>query len=41
LHPNNGYIRYNDLPKVENLKRHFSDLYLDKPVLVVAADRSN
>jgi peptide-methionine (S)-S-oxide reductase len=41
LHPNNGYIRYNDLPKVENLKQHFSDLYLDKPVLVVAADRSN
>jgi peptide-methionine (S)-S-oxide reductase len=41
LHPNNGYIRYNDLPKVENLRQHFSDLYLDKPVLVVAADRSN
>jgi peptide-methionine (S)-S-oxide reductase len=41
LHPNNSYIRYNDLPKVENLKQHYSELYLDKPVLVAAAARSN
>ena len=33
LHPNDRYIVYNDLPKVENLKRLFADLYRDKPVL--------
>jgi peptide-methionine (S)-S-oxide reductase len=39
LHPDNPYIYYNDLPKVENLKRLFPDLYLDKPVLVRSASR--
>ncbi len=34
LHPNQPYIAYNDIPKVENLKRLFADLYRDKPVLV-------
>jgi peptide-methionine (S)-S-oxide reductase len=41
LHPYNPYIAYNDLPKVENLKRLFADLYRDKPVLVMASSRSN
>jgi peptide-methionine (S)-S-oxide reductase len=41
LNPGNPYIAYNDLPKVENLKRVFADLYRDKPVLVMTADRSN
>ena len=31
--PHQPYIVYNDLPKVENLKRVFPDIYLDKPVL--------
>jgi len=37
LHPNQPYIVYNDLPKVENLKRLFPDLYREKPVLVMQA----
>jgi peptide-methionine (S)-S-oxide reductase len=41
LHPYNPYIAINDLPKVENLKRIFADLYRDKPVLVMASSRSN
>jgi peptide-methionine (S)-S-oxide reductase len=32
-HPSQPYIAYNDLPKVENLKRLFPDSYLDTPVL--------
>jgi peptide-methionine (S)-S-oxide reductase len=32
-HPTQPYIAYNDIPKVESLKRLFPDLYLDKPVL--------
>jgi len=39
LHPDNPYIYYNDLPKVENLKRLFPDLYRDQPVLVRTATR--
>jgi peptide-methionine (S)-S-oxide reductase len=34
LHPNQPYIAYNDIPKVENLKKIFADTYLEKPVLV-------
>ncbi len=41
LHPDNPYIAYNDLPKVENLRRLFGELYRDKPVLVMAANRIN
>lgn len=41
LHPTNPYIVYNDLPKMKNLMRLFSDLYRDKPVLVKAAENSN
>src|SRR5471030_3158179 len=34
-HPDQPYIAYNDIPKVENLKRLFPDAYLDKPVLAM------
>ena len=34
LHPNQPYIAYNDLPKVENLKKIFAEDYSEKPVLV-------
>jgi peptide-methionine (S)-S-oxide reductase len=36
LHPNHPYIAFNDIPKVENLKRMFPDLYRNDPVLVSA-----
>jgi peptide-methionine (S)-S-oxide reductase len=32
-HPNQPYIAYNDLPKVENFRRTFPELYSDRPVL--------
>ena len=34
LHPNQSYIVVNDLPKVENLKKLFSQNYIAKPTLV-------
>jgi peptide-methionine (S)-S-oxide reductase len=34
LHPSQPYIAYNDLPKIENLKKLFAENYQDKPVLV-------
>jgi peptide-methionine (S)-S-oxide reductase len=34
LHPNQPYIAYNDLPKVENLKKMFAANYIEKPTLV-------
>ena len=34
LHPNQPYIVFNDLPKVENLKRLFPALYRTEPALV-------
>ena len=37
LNPTYPYIVYNDLPKIENLKQIFPDLYSDKPVLVSEA----
>ncbi len=37
LNPTYPYIVYNDLPKIENLKAIFPDLYTEKPVLVMAA----
>jgi peptide-methionine (S)-S-oxide reductase len=40
LHPNHPYIAYNDLPKIDNLKRIYPDLYMDKPVLVGASHAS-
>jgi peptide-methionine (S)-S-oxide reductase len=33
-HPDSMYIAFNDLPKVENLKVMFPQLYLDQPVMV-------
>jgi peptide-methionine (S)-S-oxide reductase len=34
LHPNQPYIAYNDIPKVENLKKLFAANYVEKPTLV-------
>ena len=34
LHPSQPYIAINDLPKVENLKRMFPDVYRAEPILV-------
>jgi peptide-methionine (S)-S-oxide reductase len=34
LHPNQPYIAYNDIPKVENLKKLFAENYIEKPTLV-------
>ena len=36
LHPNQPYILYNDLPKIENLKVFFPDVWRDQPVMVGA-----
>lgn len=41
LHPNQPYIVYNDLPKIENLKRLFAQDYLEKPTLVRAVKATN
>ncbi len=38
-HPSYPYIVFNDLPKVENLKRMFPDLYRDTPVTVLASNK--
>jgi peptide-methionine (S)-S-oxide reductase len=40
-HPFSPYIVYNDLPKVDDLKRLFPDAYRAEPVLVSAARPSN
>ena len=37
LNPDQPYIVFNDLPKIENLKRLFPDLYRDDPILVSEA----
>jgi peptide-methionine (S)-S-oxide reductase len=36
LHPYEPYIAYNDIPKLDNLKRLFPTLYREKPQLVAA-----
>ncbi len=41
LHPQQPYIAYNDLPKLENLKQLMPELYRQKPVLVRAAAANN
>jgi peptide-methionine (S)-S-oxide reductase len=41
LHPNQPYIAYNDIPKVENLKKVFADNYIEKPTLVRNAKATN
>jgi peptide-methionine (S)-S-oxide reductase len=38
-HPSYPYIVYNDLPKVDNLKRLFADQYRETPVTVMASNR--
>jgi peptide-methionine (S)-S-oxide reductase len=40
LHPDQPYIAYNDLPKVEALKTLFPAVYRDQPVLVSSAGLS-
>jgi peptide-methionine (S)-S-oxide reductase len=41
LHPNSPYIVINDLPKLENLRRLYGDLYRAEPKLVVGQRSSN
>jgi len=41
LHPNQPYIAYNDIPKVENLKKIFAENYIEKPTLVSNAKVTN
>jgi peptide-methionine (S)-S-oxide reductase len=41
LHPSQPYIAYNDLPKVENLKKLFAQNYIEKPTLVSDARATN
>ena len=40
-HPNQPYIAINDLPKVDNLKKVFPDLWRDTPVTVAEASKGN
>ena len=41
LHPTQPYIAYNDIPKVENLKKIFVENYIEKPTLVSSAKVTN
>ena len=41
LHPNQPYIAYNDLPKIDNLKKLFAENYIEKPTLVKSVNVSN
>ena len=41
LHPNQPYIAFNDIPKVENLKKIFAENYIEKPTLVSSARVTN
>jgi peptide-methionine (S)-S-oxide reductase len=41
LHPNQPYIVFNDLPKIENLKKIFAENYIEKPTLVKNAKATN
>jgi peptide-methionine (S)-S-oxide reductase len=41
IHPSMPYIAFNDLPKAENLKRLFAEVYRERPVLVSEAIRLN
>ncbi len=38
-HPSYPYIVFNDLPKVDNLKRMFPDFYRETPVTVLASNK--
>lgn len=41
LHPQQPYIAINDIPKVQNLRQVFADLFREKPVLVREAQATN
>src|SRR5215468_9355933 len=41
LHPNQPYIVFNDIPKVEALKKIFADNYIAKPTLVSKTKATN
>jgi peptide-methionine (S)-S-oxide reductase len=41
LHPTQPYIAYNDIPKIENLKKIFAKNYIAKPTLVSNAKVTN
>jgi peptide-methionine (S)-S-oxide reductase len=41
LHPNQPYIVFNDMPKIENLKKIFAENYIEKPTLVSKAKVTN
>ncbi|MEO6945225.1 MAG: peptide-methionine (S)-S-oxide reductase MsrA [Nitrobacter sp.] len=41
LHPDQPYIAYNDIPKVQNLKKIFAQNYIEKPTLVRDAKATN
>ena len=41
LHPSQPYIAFNDIPKVENLKKLFAENYTEKPTLVGNAKVTN
>ena len=41
LHPTQPYIAFNDIPKVENLKKIFAENYIEKPTLVSSAKVTN
>ena len=40
LHPSYPYIVFNDLPKVDNLKRLFANAYREMPVTVMASSKT-
>jgi peptide-methionine (S)-S-oxide reductase len=41
LHPNQPYIAFNDIPKVEAMKKVFAQDYIEKPTLVSSAKVTN
>jgi peptide-methionine (S)-S-oxide reductase len=41
MHPRNPYIAINDLPKLDDLRRSFPDLYRAEPMLVASANATN
>src|SRR5271156_822532 len=41
LHPTQPYIAYNDIPKIENLKKIFAENYVEQPTLVKSAKVTN
>jgi peptide-methionine (S)-S-oxide reductase len=41
LHPTQPYIAFNDIPKVENLKKIFAENYIEKPTLVSGVKVTN